>query len=105
VNLCMFVNAHTCILGLNERYIMCTYVAYVQEQNWQQPRVRQTDRERERETENWTIKHRGMYHTFFVLNGTVWKKQDHSLQCSIWVQIENIVFNFDIALKSVVGMQ
>jgi hypothetical protein len=27
------------------------------------------------------------------------------LHCSIWVQIKNIVFNFDIVLKSVVGRQ
>jgi hypothetical protein len=48
-----------------------------------------------------------LYHTFFLLNGAVWKMQDHSLQCSIWVNIENIVFNitFDIVLKSIVGMQ
>ena len=46
-----------------------------------------------------------MYHTFFLLKETVCKKQDHSLQCSIWVQIKNILFNFDIVLKSVVSMQ
>ena len=62
-----------------------------------------TERETERETDD--IKHRGSYHTFFLLKGAVWKKQDHSLQSSIWVQIKNIVFNFDIVLKSVVGMQ
>ena len=37
--------------------------------------------------------------------GAVWKKQDHSLQYSILVQIKNRVFNFDIVLKSVIGMQ
>ena len=42
-NLCMFVYACTYVLGLNERYVMCMYVAYIQEQHWQ----RQTDRERD----------------------------------------------------------
>ena len=96
-NLCMFVYACTYVLGFTEWYVMCTYVAYVQVQNWQHQRERQTERE--------TIKHRGLYCTFFLLKETVCKKQDHSLQCSIWVQIKNIVFNFDIVLKSVVGMQ
>ena len=58
-NLCMFVNACTYVLGLNERYVMHTYVAYVQDQNWQQQTERDTQRERQ------TIKHRGSYHTFF----------------------------------------
>jgi len=62
------------------------------------------DKERERET---TIKHSGSYCTLFLLKGAVWKKQDHSLQSSILVQIKNIVllFNFDTVLKSVVGIQ
>ena len=44
-------------------------------------------------------------HLFSFKNKAVCKKQDHSFQSSIWVQIKNIVFNFDIVLKSVVGMQ
>ena len=56
------------------------------------------DRERERDKAQ-EIK------PYFFLKGAVCKKQDHSLQSSIWGQIENIVFNFDIVLKSVVGMQ
>ena len=51
------------------------------------------EREREREKEM-AIKHRGSYHTFFLLKGAVCKKQDHSLQSSTWVQIKNIVFDF-----------
>ena len=80
---------------------MC--VAYVWEQNWRQQRIREREKERERET----IKHRGLYRTFFLLKGAAWKKQDHSLQSSFLVQITNIalMFNFDIVLKSVVGMQ
>ena len=105
-NLHMYVNAHTYILGLNERYVMHTKVAYVQEQHWQQQRQREGERQRERERET-TIKHRGLYGTFVLWKGTAWKKQDHSLQSSILVKIKNIVlmFNFDIVLKSVVGMQ
>jgi hypothetical protein len=72
--------------------------------------TKERDRERERETERERerrIKHRGSYRTFFLLKETVWKKQDHSLQCSILVKIKNIVliFNFDIVLKSAVGMK
>ena len=90
-NLCMFVNA--CMYVLGERYVMCTYVAYVWKQNWQrQTAEREKDRERERERERDGIKHRGLYHTFFLLKETVWKKQDHSLQSSIWVQIRNVSF-------------
>ena len=40
-NLCTFVNAHTYVLGLNERYVMCMYIAYVSEQNWQWQRERE----------------------------------------------------------------
>ena len=39
------------VSGLNDRYVMCTYVAYVQEQNWQQQRDREIERVRERERE------------------------------------------------------
>jgi hypothetical protein len=61
------------------------------------------ERQRDREM----IKHRGLYRTFFLLNGATWKKQNHSLQWSVLVENKNIVvmFNFDIVLKSVVGMQ
>ena len=81
---------------------MRTSVAYLQQQHWQRQRERQKDREREM-----TIKHRGWHSTFFLLKGAVWKMQDHSLQSSILVKIENIflMFNFDIVLRSVVGMQ
>ena len=67
---------------------------------------RETERERERDRET-TIKHRGLYCTFFLLNWVVWKKQDHSLQSPVWVKNKSIVliFKFDIVLKSVVGMQ
>ena len=44
-NLCMFVYACMNVLGLNERYIMCTYVAYVREQNWQWMRKRERERQ------------------------------------------------------------
>ena len=81
----MFVNAQTYVLGLNERYVMHTYVAYVWEQNWQQ----QTEREREREMD---YKAQGIIPYLFILKGAVWKKQHHSLQSSIWVQVKNIVF-------------
>ena len=43
-NLCVFVNAHTYVLGLNERYVMCTYIAYVLEQNWQEQREREREK-------------------------------------------------------------
>ena len=103
VTLFMFVYAHTYILGLmNEKCIMCTYVAYIWKQNWQRIQT-QRDKDRERQANN--IKHRGLHHTFFLLNGAVWKKQDYSLQCSVWVETKNIYFNFDIVLKSVLGMQ
>ena len=93
----MFVNARTYVLGFNKRYVIRTYVAYVWEQNWQHQTDRQTDTERdkdtERERERETIKHRGLYRTFFLLIGAVWKKQDHSLESSILVQVENIVLS------------
>ena len=99
-NLCMFVNACTYVLGLNERYVRHMYIAYVWEESWQQYTNRERDTQKETE-----IKHRGLYHTFCLLNGVTWKKQDHSLQSSVWVQIKNTVFNFDIGSKSVVGIQ
>ena len=45
---------------------------------------REREREREREGEgDMTIRHRGLYRTFFsFLNKAVCKKQDHSLQSS-----------------------
>ena len=93
----MFVYACKYALGLNERYIMCTYVAYIQEQHWQQ----QTEREMDDKAQGIVP------YLFFLLNKAIWKKQDHSLQNSIWVKIKNIILilNFDIVLKSVVGMQ
>ena len=44
VNLCTCDNAHTHILGFNEKYVMHMYVGYVQEKNWQQQRDREGDR-------------------------------------------------------------
>ena len=92
-NLCMFVNAHTCVLGLNERYVMCKYIAYVSEQNLQWQRERERERDKAQEIK-----------PYFFLKGAVCKKQDHSLQSSVWVKSKNIFFKFDIVLKSVVGM-
>jgi hypothetical protein len=63
---------------------------------------RQTERQTDRQTDN--NKAQGLYHTLFFKEA-VCKKQDHSLQCSIWVQIKNIPFNFDVVLKNVLGMQ
>ena len=90
-NLCLFDYACTYVSGLrNERFIIHTYVAYVQEQNWQQHTERETERERDRQRERQTtIKHRGGTVPFFS-NRAVWKKQDHSLQSSVWVKIKNI---------------
>ena len=50
-NLCMCVNARVYVLGLNVRYVMLTYVAYVQEESWWQQTDRET--ERERQTDNY----------------------------------------------------
>ena len=95
----MFVHARTYVLGLTERCVMCTYVAYVWEQNWQH----QTDRE----TERWQYKAQGIVPHLFLLNKAIWKKQDHSLQSPVWVKNKSIVliFKFDIVLKSVLDMQ
>ena len=98
-NVFMFVYAHMYVSGLrNERYIMCTYIAYIQEQNWQRRRDRQTEWERDKAQGT-------VPHLFFLLNGAACKKQDHSFQSSVWVQIKITVFNVDIVLKSAVGMQ
>ena len=85
---------------------MRTSVAYLQQQHWQRHRERETVRQKIRERQM-TVKLRGWHSTFFLLKGAVWKMQDHSLQSSILVKIENIflMFNFDIVLRSVVGMQ
>jgi hypothetical protein len=98
----MFDNACMYVLGLNERYVMCMCVAYPWKESWQHTK-RQRDRQRERRM---TIKHRGLFCSF-LSKGAVWKKQDHSLQSFVWVQIKkfNLIFNFDMVLKRVVGMQ
>jgi hypothetical protein len=103
-NLCMSNIACTYVSGLNERYVMHTYVSSLCTRAKLTTTERETERERDRDRQT-TIKHRGLYHTFFLLNKAAWKKQDLSFQSSVWVQIKNIVFNFDIVLKSVVGMQ
>jgi hypothetical protein len=67
-----------------------------------------TDRDGDRETERQRDRQnkvQGVVLYLFLLKQTVWKKQDHILQSSILVQTENIMFNFDIVLKSDVGMQ
>ena len=50
-NLFMFIYAQTHVLGLtnNEKYTMCMYVAYIQEQTCWRQRERERDEERERE--------------------------------------------------------
>jgi hypothetical protein len=68
-------------------------------------KIDNNSKDTQREQNRWTIKCSRLYHTFFVLKGAGWKKQDHSLQCSVWVQNKNMSFNFDTVLKSVVGMQ
>ena len=122
-NLCMFVYARTYVLGLNERCVMHTYVAYVGEQNWQRKTDRyiytHTEREREREKERYANSVHpqtpyGLYfstitwdHTVpvFFQRGQFGKKQDHSLQRSFWVKTKMVLLDFDIVLKSVVGIQ
>ena len=83
IYVCSFM--HTYILGLtNGKYVMRTYICSLH--------LKAKLSKTERETDG--IKHRELYHTFFLLNGAVWKKQDHSLQSSVWVQIKNISFYF-----------
>jgi hypothetical protein len=82
----MFVYARTYVLLLNEKYVMHMYVCSL---CWRAKLMENKDREqrqtenKERERERDDIKHRGSYHTFFLLKGAVWKKQDHSSQSSI----------------------
>ena len=90
-NLFMFGYAHMYVLRLtNEKYVMHMYIAYVQKQNWLRQRHTHTHRERERERNRDSTKHRGLYCTFFLWKGVVCKKQDHSLQSSVWVKTKHI---------------
>ena len=96
-NLFMFVYAHMYVLGLrNEKYVMCMYVDYVWELNWQRQRDRETERQRDRETKRQrdsVNKAQGIISHLFSKGGFC-KKQNHSLQSSVWVQIKNTVFKF-----------
>ena len=82
-NLFMFAYVNTYVLGLmnNEKYLMHTYVAYVQEPNWQ----RQTDREKQRDRKREDNKAQVIVLYLFSFKGAVWKKQDHSVLCSVWI--------------------
>ena len=84
---------------MNEKCVMHTYVCSLR---LKAKLTMNPDREIDRETDD---KAQGIVLFLFSFKGAVWKKQDHSFQSSVWVQIENIPFNFDIVLKSVVGMQ
>ena len=86
---------HTYVLWLNEKCVMRTYVCSLRLKA-------KLTMNPDRETDD---KAQGIVLFLFSFKGAVWKKQDHSFQSSVWVQIENIPFNFDIVLKSVVGMQ
>ena len=98
-NLWMFVYVCMCALGLtNDKYVLHMYVCGL---HWR-AKLTKTERQRDREI---TIKHRGSYCAFFLWKGSAWKRQDHSLQSCVCVQIKTVSFNFDIVSKSVLGMQ
>jgi len=78
-NLFMFVYACMYVLGLmNNEKCKCTYVPYVQEQNWWRQTDRQTD----------SNKAQGIVPHLFSFKGAVWKKQNHSFQSYVWVKIK-----------------
>ena len=62
---------------------------------------RETERQRERERDD--NKAQGIVPYLFLIIA-VCTKQEHSLQSYVWVQIKNIIYNFDRVLKSFLGM-
>ena len=84
------------ILGSNERYVIHTYVAYIWEQNWQQ--------QRDRETDNYKVQ-QIVPHLF--LRGQLGKSKItvYKVLFDYKLKILFSLFNVDIVLKSVVGMQ
>ena len=64
------------------------------------------ERERNRETERQTtIKHIGSYHTFFLSKEQFVKSKITASKVLFEYKLKLLLFNFDIVLKSVVGMQ
>ena len=99
----IYVNACTYVLGLrNERYIMCMYVHSLHMRAKLTKTKRESDRETERQT---TINHRGLYHTLFSFKCGSLEEAISQLPKFCLSKIKYIAFNFDIVLKSVVGMQ
>ena len=49
IYVCLFMYVRTYISGLNEKYVMHTYIAYIGEQHWHWQRERDRERETERD--------------------------------------------------------
>jgi hypothetical protein len=90
-SICVHLCTNVCI-SIEWKYVMRMYVVYVWKQNWWRVKA-QRDRDKESETGK-QHKAQGIAPYLFSFKQAVWKKQDHSLQSFVYINLKYTYFNF-----------